>query len=130
MHKTLPPITALTQPYFDGCAAGVLRLQQCDQCQQYQFYPRTLCSHCAGDQLQWRDVNGSGVVASFTVVRRAVSPAYEAPYVVALIDLEQGPRMMSALIDVDPETVEIGMAVAVDFEHWSNEISMPVFRVC
>jgi uncharacterized OB-fold protein len=129
MDKTLPPLTPLAMPYFDGCKLGVLRLQQCAECQQFQFYPRTICSHCTSEKLQWQDASGSGVIASFTVVRKGVSAAYEAPYVVALIDLAEGPRLMSTLIDVDPEDVTIGLPVRVDFSQWSEDISMPVFRV-
>jgi uncharacterized OB-fold protein len=129
MDKTLPPLTPLAMPYFDGCKAGVLRLQQCGECQQFQFYPRTICSHCTSEKLQWQDASGNGVIASFTVVRKGVSAAYEAPYVVALIDLAEGPRLMSTLIDVEPEDVAIGLPVRVDFAQWSEDISMPVFRV-
>ncbi|MFT6957140.1 MAG: putative OB-fold protein [Halieaceae bacterium] len=130
MEKTLPPLTPLSMPYFDGCKAGVLRLQRCDECQQFQFYPRIICSRCTSDKLLWQDASGNGIIASFTVVRKGVSAAYEAPYVIALIDLEEGPRLMSTLIDVEPEDVAIGLPVHVDFAQWSNEISMPVFRLC
>ena len=129
MEKTLPPLTPLAMPYFDGCKVGVLRLQQCGECQQFQFYPRTICSHCTSEKLQWQDASGNGVIASFTVVRKGVSAAYEAPYVVALIDLAEGPRLVSTLIDVDPEDVAIGLPVRVDFAQWSEDISMPVFRL-
>ncbi|MEP1472603.1 MAG: Zn-ribbon domain-containing OB-fold protein [Halieaceae bacterium] len=129
MSKTLPPMSELAQPFFDGASKGELRLQQCRSCSKHQFYPRTICSHCSGGELDWTTASGDGVIASFTVVRRAVSAAYEAPYVVALIDLVEGPRMMSALIDVDPEAVTIGQAVTVAFAEWSDSISMPVFKL-
>jgi uncharacterized OB-fold protein len=67
-------------------------------------------------------------VASFTIVRRAVSQAYDAPYVLALIDLAEGPRMMSQVIDVDIDTMTVGIEVSVAFEAWSDDIDMPVFR--
>ena len=128
MGKTLPPLTELSAPYFDGARDGKLRLQQCSECKQHQFYPRNICSHCGGDQLAWIDASGRGVIASFTVVRRAISDAYEAPYVIVLIDLEEGPRMMSSLIDADPDSVAIGDPVEVSFADWSEDITMPVFR--
>jgi uncharacterized OB-fold protein len=62
-------------------------------------------------------------------VRRAVSRAYEAPYVVALIDLEEGPRMMSNVVGCDPDAVAVGQAVTVDFEEWNEQITLPVFRI-
>ena len=129
MQRTLPPMTELTQPYWDGCGIGELRLQQCTACGKHQFYPRTICSHCNAGDLSWVVVEGGGKIASFTVVRRGISKAYEAPYVVALIDLTEGVRLMSNVIDVDPEHVSVGASVTVDFEAWSDELSLPVFRL-
>jgi uncharacterized OB-fold protein len=127
--RILPSPTPLSEPYWQGCRDGVLRLQHCTGCGRYQFYPRNLCSHCSGRELAWRDASGRGRVATFTVVRRGVSTAYEAPYIVALIDLAEGPRMMSWLVDTEPEDVVIGAPVTVDFEAWSDDVSMPVFRL-
>ena len=129
MERTLPPLTPLTQPWFDACREGILTLQFCDDCSGYQFYPRILCSHCGGGALSWRASSGNGTIASFSVVRRAISKAYEAPYIIALIDLEEGPRLMSNIIDCPPENVAIGQAVEVLFEPWSETITLPVFRL-
>jgi len=129
MQRTQPPVTELTEPYWEGCRQGELRLQKCTDCGRHQFYPRTLCSHCNGRELEWVVAGGQGTVASFTVVRRAISKAYTAPYVVALIDLAEGVRMMSGIVDVDPDTVCVGDPVTVDFEAWSDELSLPVFRL-
>ena len=105
--KILPPATELSRPFWEGCRAGELRLQHCGDCGRFQFYPRTVCSHCDSTALTWRAVSGNGRIASFTVVRRAISFAYDAPYVVALIDLEEGPRMMSSVVGVDPEALDL-----------------------
>jgi len=129
MTRTLPPETELTKPYWDGCNVGELRLQQCNDCHRHQFYPRTVCSHCDSRQLNWVTAAGEGRIASFTVVRRAISRAYSAPYVVALIDLAEGVRMMSNVVDADPEAVRVGDHVRVDFEAWSEALSLPVFRI-
>ena len=129
MQRTLPPVTELTQPYWDGCNNGELRLQRCNDCGRHQFYPRIVCSHCTSTNLEWAGASGAGKIASFTVVRRAISKAYEAPYIVALIDLAEGVRMMSMVVDADIESVSIGDAVSVDFETWSEELSLPVFRI-
>ena len=69
-----------------------------------------------------------GRVASFTIVRRGVSRAYEAPYVVALIDLDEGPRMMSSVVGSEPENVAVGDTVDVQFEPWGQDYLMPVFH--
>ena len=129
MSLIQPPLTELTQPYWDGCNAGELRLQRCQSCRCYQFYPRSICSHCGTGDLDWVAVSGRGRVASFTIVRRAVSKAYTAPYVVALIDLEEGPRMMSHVLATEPTEVTIGAAVTVTFESWSEGLSLPVFHL-
>ena len=124
-----PPVTALAEPYWDGCRHGELRLQRCRSCSKFQFYPRIVCSHCGHPDLDWEPVSGRGHLASYTVVYRPVSDAYPAPAVIALVDLVEGPRMMSSVIDCAPEHARVGAAVQVDFQAWSDEISMPVFRV-
>ncbi len=129
MQRTLPSTTALTEPYWEGCRLGELRLQQCADCGRHQFYPRTVCSHCNSRQLRWVVAEGRGKVASFTVVRRAISKAYTAPYVVALIDLAEGVRMMSNVIGADPESVRVGAEVIAHFESWSEDLRLPVFRL-
>ena len=78
---------------------------------------------------EWRAVSGAGRVASFSVVRRGMSPAYAAPYVVALIDLDEGPRMMSSIVGSSPESVAVGATVDVKFEDWGAEHVLPVFSL-
>jgi uncharacterized OB-fold protein len=104
-------------------------MQRCVGCQAYQFYPRTICSHCGGRDLEWSVVSGRGQIKSFTTVRRGISRAYEAPYVIALINLEEGPCMMSSLVGCGPDTVVVGARVSVAFESWSTDIEMPVFKL-
>lgn len=123
-----PTPTPLSEPYWEGCRAGELRLQQCAGCQRHQFYPRLMCSRCGSRDLSWQRASGRGTVASFTVIRRGVSDAYPAPYVVALIDLQEGVRMMSTLVGVDPDAVRVGDPVQVEFETLSEAIALPVFR--
>jgi uncharacterized OB-fold protein len=129
MNRILPRPNALSQPYWDGCREGELRLQQCADCARFQFYPRIICSHCGGADLHWQAASGRGVLASFTVVERGISAAYPAPYVVALVDLDEGPRMMSQIVDPAPGRLRIGAAVEVAFENWSEDITLPVFRL-
>lgn len=129
MTRILPRPTALSQPYWDGCREGVLRLQRCAECTRFQFYPRCICSHCHSARLEWHAVSGRGVLASYTVVQRGISAAYPAPYVVALIDLAEGPRMMSSVIGAEPGQLRVGAAVEVSFVEWSPDIDMPVFRL-
>ncbi len=127
LTKILPPYTELSRPFWEGCRNQQLLMQQCKDCDRFQFYPRIVCSHCEGDQLSWQPVSGEGSVASFTIVRRGISKAYEAPYVVALVDLKEGPRMMTSVVGCDPESVAVGDTVEVQFEPWGPDIILPVF---
>jgi uncharacterized OB-fold protein len=127
--KILPRRTALSEPFWDGCRAGELRLQHCAACGRYQFYPRVVCSHCHAPGPGWRTVSGQGVIASFTVVRRGLSPAYPAPYAVALVDLAEGPRMMGSITGCEPGALCVGAPVAVRFENWGADCAVPVFHL-
>lgn len=128
--RNLPRATPETAPYWDGCRDGKLMIQRCSSCGHYQFYPRLLCTECMSDQGEWISASGRGKVVSFTIVRQAISAAYAAdvPYVIALIQLDEGPTLMSNVIQSDPERVTMGMPVEVVFEAWSEEITVPKFR--
>lgn len=97
------------QAYFDALAAGRFMLQHCEACDRSVFYPRTLCPHCGADPLGWREASGRGTVYATSVVRRR--PEQGPSYNVALVDLEEGPRMMSRVETIAPEAVAIGMPV-------------------
>jgi uncharacterized OB-fold protein len=129
MSKILPRETLLSAPYWQGAREGVLMMQQCKSCQQYQFYPRTLCSHCDSKDLSWTAVSGRGKVKSYSVVRRGISADYEAPYIVALIALTEGVTMMSSIQATDPDSISIGADVEVVFEDWGEGIRMPLFKL-
>jgi uncharacterized protein len=129
--KILPRPTPESRQYWDACRNGELMLQRCDRCASYQFFPRMMCCRCNSDSVTWTRVSGRGRVRSYTVVRRPVSKAYaaETPYIVALVELEEGPTLMSNVTGCDPNAVTVGMAVEVTFEKWTDEISIPKFRI-
>ena len=127
MARPVPRPSPTEQPFYDACAAGKLVLQRCQNCGHMLFYPRTHCDACQSDQLVWEDASGAGTIASYTVVRRGVSADFEAPYVIALIDLAEGPRMMSQIVDADPDVLAVGLSVRVDFAACSEDITLPVF---
>jgi uncharacterized OB-fold protein len=129
LEKIQPQPTELTAPYWDACQSGELKLQFCSTCSQYQFYPRTICSHCGGSDVDWKKVSGRGLIKSFTVARRGISKAYEAPYIVALIELVEGPCMMSNVVGADPEIVKVGAPVTVTFQSWGVDLKLPVFEL-
>lgn len=131
-EKFLPRPSAESSPYWQGCNEGRLLLQVCGACGHWQFYPRILCTACGGAQLSFEAASGRGRVKSFTVIRIPVSPAYEAlvPYVVALIELDEGPTMMSHVITSDVDALRIEGRVEVAFQQWSEDQKLPVFHPC
>ena len=129
MAKPVPRPTPTEQPFYDACARGNLVLQRCQNCDHVLFYPRTHCDACQSEKLVWEAASGAGTIASYTVVRRGVSADFEAPYVIVLIDLAEGPRMMSQIVDTDTDSLAVGLSVKVDFAAWSEDITLPVFRL-
>jgi uncharacterized OB-fold protein len=95
--------------YLDALAAGRFEIQQCAACRKHVFHPRVLCPHCGGERLDWVAASGRGTVYSTTVVRR--KPADGGDYNIVLVDLAEGPRMMSRVAGLSPEQVKIGMPV-------------------
>lgn len=98
------------QAYSDALAKGEFVIQQCKDCGQHVFYPRELCNHCGSINLKWVQAVGRGEVYSTTVIRRR--PEKGGDYNIVLITLEEGPRMMSKVIDLEPDEVKIGMKVS------------------
>jgi len=129
--KPLPPVDAQSRSYWEACNQGRLVLQQCAACGHVQHYHRILCTHCGTGRLTEVDASGKGSVRSFTVIRRAVSSAFDAdvPYVVALVELAEGPTMMSNLVESPLENIRIGAPVELTFERRSDAINIPQFRV-
>jgi uncharacterized OB-fold protein len=128
--KPIPVPTLETRPYWEGCKAHELRIQRCAACAHHQFFPRMYCTQCMSDRVEWVEASGRGKVLSYTIVHRPVSPAFkdEIPYVVALVTLDEGPTMMTNIVGWSPQSLAIGMPVAVTFEDWTEEISIPKFR--
>lgn len=128
--KHFPIPTPETAPYWEACRKHQLLIQRCTDCGEYQFYPKSICSHCLSSKIEWVRANGRGQVVSYTVINRPVSQAYadENSSVLALIRLAEGPQMMSNLVQCEPGQLGIGLVVEVIFEDWSDEISIPKFR--
>ena len=124
----LPRPTQLSKPHWDGCREGVLRVQCCGACGAYVFIPQPVCSHCQSDALGWVQSSGRGTLYSFTTVHRPQSPAFEVPYTVAIIELDEGFHMLSNLVECEPEAMQIGMRLEVTFRRMSDEITLPMFR--
>ena len=125
-----PLIDSDSQPYWEGLARGELRIQRCQACTRAVFYPRALCPHCFSDQLTWITASGKGTLYAFTVVHQAFGPyAAEAPFIIGIIELEEGVRMMSRITDATREQVAVGAAVEVTFLATEDGVTLPYFRL-
>jgi uncharacterized OB-fold protein len=129
-HKLLPEPTPVSRPFWEAARKRVLSLQRCGKCADYIFYPRSLCPHCGGAELAWIEASGRGTVYSFTIARRPTMIGFqdEVPYVIAIVELDEGPRMTTNIVGCDPESVRIDMRVEAVFEDESDEITLVKFR--
>ncbi|MCC3306363.1 Zn-ribbon domain-containing OB-fold protein [Sneathiella sp. HT1-7] len=116
--KPVPVANPDSAVFWEACNEKRFLIQSCNSCGEKQFYPRALCKSCHSKDLEWQEVSGRGKVKTFTVVNHAPSPAFKAdlPYVLALIDLEEGVRAMMNILDCDVADVHIGMDVELTFE--------------
>ncbi|MBI2207241.1 MAG: Zn-ribbon domain-containing OB-fold protein [Candidatus Rokubacteria bacterium] len=129
MDLPLPAVTPETAPYWDGARDGKLLLQRCLACRAVRFYPRRTCPACWSPDVEWIEASGRGRIASFTVIHRPPAPAFagRVPYVVALIDLDEGPRMMANVVGDRALEVAIDDAVEVIFEA-RGAVALPQFQ--
>ncbi|MEM5274444.1 Zn-ribbon domain-containing OB-fold protein [Cupriavidus taiwanensis] len=125
-----PVANADSQVYWDAARARRLVIRRCKACGEFHFMPRYLCPSCWSDELEWIDAAGTGRVHSFSVIRRASDPAFAArvPYVIALIELDEGPRMMANILGDDALAVGVGDAVKVTFEDRGDGALIPQFE--
>ena len=131
-NKALPTITPLTQPFWEAAKDHRLTVQACQECGLHLWYPKPWCTECGSRDLKWKDVDGKGKVYSFTIIRQVVqnSLAFESdlPFVLAIIELDQGPRFIAPLTGVKLEEVKIGMRVKVTFPDTAGDICLPKFE--
>ena len=125
-----PPATEVTQPFWDATRDQRLLLQWCPTCDSPIFYPREACPGCLSLDLDWRPASGRGVVYALSIQHKPAFPglAGRVPYAVALIDLDEGVRLMSNVVGCDVDDVVIGMPVEVTWEALSDGRNLPQFR--
>ncbi|HAG99207.1 MAG TPA: hypothetical protein DCL75_10210 [Ktedonobacter sp.] len=128
--KPLPVVTEENRPFWEGCRQGKLLLQYCDQCQQHQFYPRLYCMHCGSSNVRWVSASGRGVIYSYTVIHQNKSPEFvqDTPYNVVVVQLAEGPRLMSTIVETDLAELRIDLPVTVVFDVVSEDIHLPRFK--
>ncbi len=129
MKRPLPKLDEPdTGPFWEAARRHELVYQTCDECAEVIFFPRAHCTACLSGSLSWKISAGAGIVYTFSVVRVNRHPAFVGmvPYVVAWVDLDEGFRMMTHLVDVAPEAVTVGARVEVRFEDL-DDVTLPVF---
>ena len=124
--RQLPQPTALTRPFWAGLQDGKLLVQRCDACGQHVFRPEIACTRCLSLALRWVQSSGLGVVYSYSVVRRAPRPDIDTPYVVGVVEIEEGWHMMTNFVGVSPEEVRTGMPVVLRVGR-IGETAVPLF---
>jgi uncharacterized OB-fold protein len=124
--KPRPHPTPTSAPYWDGLAAGEVRVQRCDACGTWVHYPRHRCPSCLSDRLSWHTIDSDGSVYTFTVARRPTHPAFadEVPQIIAVIELQHGVRMTTTLVGVEPDAVRIGLPVKALFDPGEDGVTV------
>ena len=123
----LPKPTPETKPFWDGVNEGRLMLQRCQECGPY-FYPRPFCPSCFSWDVEWFEASGKGKIYSFVISHRKLPYMNQEPYIIAIIELEEGPMMPSNVVGVEPEKVAIGMPVVVTYDDVTPEVTLPKFK--
>lgn len=127
--EPLPVPTPISQPFWDAAKQHRLTLQRCANGHVF-YYARSHCPKCLSNELTWFDASGKGTIYSYTVARRPTSLEFEqdVPYIIGVIELAEGPRMTSLVVELDPDTVMIGTPVQVVFDDVNDAIALPYFR--
>jgi uncharacterized protein len=112
-----PYISPEVKEFWDATAEGRLTIPKCDDCGLYVWYPRPFCPACGSTNVTWTDVSGKGTVYTFTIVHRSGVPGFRdaMPYVIAYVELEEGPRVMTNIVGIEPDQITVGMPVSVVF---------------
>ena len=126
MH--LPTPDAETEPYWEAAREHRLLLKRCRACERPHWYPRPFCPHCWSEDVDWAEASGRATLYTWSVVRRNDLPPFgeRVPYVTAVVDLEEGPRMLTNLVDIPIDDVEIGMSLTVTWQD-DGDYVLPVF---
>lgn len=128
--RPLPEITPLTEPFWSAAKSRRLVIQRCDECRAHQFPPEPACTSCGSARISWVPASGRASLYSWTLAYPPLLPYFEqrAPWPVAAVQLEEGPRMVTNLVDLPVEEYRTGMPLEADFEDVSEDVTLVVFR--
>ena len=123
MDKPLPEPTPVTKPFWDGLREHKVKIQYSASADRYIFYPRILAPGTLADDLEWREVSGAGTLYTFTVADRPTAPPWAdaLPQFLAIVELDEGPRLSTELVDADPGALRVGMRVKAVFNDYPDQ---------
>lgn len=128
--KPLPELEGFTEQFYAFCKQGELRFQRCEDCEAWRHVPREMCAECGSMQWGWQASSGRGKLFTWTVAERPLHPAFadDAPYAPAVVELEEGVRLVTEIVDCQPHELDIDAAVEVVFHDVTPDITLPKFR--
>ena len=129
-NKPVPVPSLESQPYWDGLRDKKLLMPSCDACGHHWFPPSLLCPHCSSEKWSWAAMSGRGRIFSYVVYHRVYHPGFadEVPYAVAVIELDEGPRMISNVVGIAPDKLACDMKVEIAYEAISPTVTLPKFK--
>jgi uncharacterized OB-fold protein len=130
MRFDLPTPDDDTLPFWEACREGTLLLRHCSACGEFHYYPRPFCPKCWSTDVEWVPASGRARLYTYSVVHVNDLPPWpdRVPYVAAVVDLEEGPRVMTNVEGCAFDDIEIGMPLVVDFKAVADDVTIPVFR--
>ena len=130
MRFDLPTPDFETKPFWDGCREGKFLIRHCNACGRDHFYPRPFCPTCWGEDVVWKEASGRATLYTYSIVHVNDLPPFNerVPYVAAVVDLDEGPRVMTNVEGVAFEDLRVDMPLVVDFKPISDDVTIPVFR--
>ena len=128
--KPLPRSTPWSKPFWEGCRAHKLLIQKCRECDKFILYPKLFCPYCLSTDVGWAEASGKGTVYSFSIVHSYAPTEFaeDIPYMIAIIDLKEGVRLMSNIVDCPLEKLECGMDVEETFDDIGEQHTLPKFK--
>lgn len=129
-NKPLPGLDGLTKEFYDFCKQEDLHFQRCSSCNTFRHVPREMCAQCNSFDWEWVRASGKGTVYTWTVVERALHPAFmeDTPMAPVVVEMEEGVRLLANMLDCPPDQLEIGMPVTIAYEAVTDEVTLPRFR--
>jgi uncharacterized OB-fold protein len=129
-RRDLPTIEEESRPFWDAARDGRFLIARCGSCRRAHHYPRPFCPYCWSEDVSWEEASGRATLYTYSTVYVNDLPPFadQLPYVAAVVDLEEGPRVMTNIVDCDPSELRVGMPLCVTFRSLTPEVTAPVFR--